>query len=204
MSGDVNLLADVAVPDVDKDFPDMYMLQIELQRRLNQLPMDTSDHRHMAHKSIYWGHCIRAEVEELVEWLSVQTDPTWLKEMQMESIDIVHFVFNLGIEAGFTDVDIFDITAAYEHSDWPVQSDRINAAVAILNKSVINHVNLLHWKTWKTYNTPPDAEAVYDSFTNIVRANLMLCNACGLSANGIVNMYFAKNKVNHQRQDNGY
>lgn len=199
-----NLLADVDVPTIEGNFSSMYMLQIALQRRLQCLPMDTTNYKHMAAKCVYWGHCIRAEIEELNEWLFEKKDPTWLKEMQMEAIDIIHFVFNLAVEIGYTDLEIKLISDAYDHQEWEHEVQRVQAANAILTSSVIKLIDLLPWKTWKTYKEAPDANKVYIEYTNVFRASLMLCNACGLSEQGIIDMYFAKNKVNHTRQDNGY
>lgn len=199
-----NFLADVAVPEVVGTFSDMYIAQVGLQNRLNQLPMDITDFKHMATRCIYWGHCIRAEIEELTVWLGQQTDPTWIKEMQMEAIDIMHFVFNLGIEIGLTDADVHGMSLDYDHQDWLIDNQRIMAAVAILSSCTIKLIDLLPWKTWKTYTASPDMPQVTEAFMNIFRAALMLCNACDLSEQAIINMYFAKNKVNHLRQDNGY
>jgi dimeric dUTPase (all-alpha-NTP-PPase superfamily) len=201
---ETNILADVAVPEVVGNFASMYQLQLALQRRLNCLPTDTTDYRSMAHKSIYWGHCIHAELEELREWLVKQADETWIKEMQMEAIDVVHFVFNIGVEAGYTEEHIFELTEDYEHQEWLIESQRVQAATAILSKWVIEYVNLLPWKNWKTYKDVPDQTALFAAYSNIIRAMLMLCNACNLSKQGIINMYFAKNKVNIKRQDDGY
>lgn len=201
---ETNILADVEVPHVDMDYAGIFLLQYNLQERLNQLPESLSNYKHMASKCVYWGHCIRAEVDELLEWLVQRTDPTWLKEMQMEAIDIVHFVFNIGLEIGFTADSINSVVNSYEHQDWPVDASRVHAATILLDKSVIILVNKLPWKTWKTYQQAPIMEAVGMDYVQVLRACLMVCNATGLNRQGIINMYCAKNGINHQRQDNGY
>lgn len=200
---ETNILADVEVPYVESDFSTMYRLQFELQERLGQLP-ETLDFKHMAQKSVYWGHCIRAEIVELIEWVANHRDPTWIKEAQMEAIDVLHFVFNLGIEMGLTTSSVNALECGYEHQDWEIDKSRIHAASILLETSTINHVNLLPWKTWKTYTTEVDMTALASSFESVLRACLMLCNASGLARQDIINMYYAKNKVNHRRQDNGY
>lgn len=201
---ETNLLAGVEVPEVNKSVTDMYIAQVMLQRRLNQLPTNVADFKHVAYKSIYWGHCIHAEIEELAEWLVSQQDPTWIKEMQMEAIDIFHFVFNIGIEAGFTDTAITDISTEYAHECWEIDTQRIQGALTILRSCVIKYINLLPWKTWKTYTADPDATLQCNAYADVLNATLLLCNTCGLDEKAIVNMYFAKNQVNHERQDNGY
>ena len=198
-----NILADVPVAHVEANFADMYTLQNNLQARLNQLPL-VLDYKHMANKCVYWGHCVRAETEELIEWLVNLSEPTALKEMQMEAIDIVHFVFNIGIEIGLTCDSVHFLEIDYEHQNWEVDPQRIRATTLMLGTAVNNLINLLPWKTWKTYHNDPNLAAVGDAFNQVLRANLMLCNACGLDRQAVINMYYAKNKVNHARQDNGY
>ena len=201
---ETNILAGTEVLEVQKDFSDVYLMQLSLQEKLNQIPMDTTDFKHMANKSIYWYFCIQAEAQELLEWLAQDTNPSWIKEMQFEAIDILHFALNIGIEAGYTANDILAIEKDYEHSDWLIAPDRVQAALNILNTTCITFINQLPFKTWKKYKTKPDTDLLYDSYTNILRATLMLCNACNLNQQKTINMYFAKNKVNFQRQSNGY
>jgi hypothetical protein len=162
------VLNDVPTPHMDFNFGDMFLTQTGLQQRLNQLPTDTADFRHMAAKSVYWTHCVRAEIEELTDWLLEQKDETWVKEMQMEAIDIVHFVFNIGIELGLTTQAILVIERAYEHQDWLIESARVHAAVMLLDKSLIKYVNLLPWKTWKATVTVPDSVELLDAYTCIL------------------------------------
>jgi dimeric dUTPase (all-alpha-NTP-PPase superfamily) len=201
---ETNILASVEVPSINSDFPAMYILQTELQARLNQLPAHLSNTKHMAEKCIYWGHCVRAEVEELMEWLVEQKDDTWIKELKMEAIDIVHFVFNLGIEIGITDVDIFDMENRYKHENWLIESERVRASTILLNSNIIEMINLLPWKTWKTYKNQVDLNAVHTAYEKVFISCLLLCNTCNLNKQATIDMYFAKNKVNHHRQDTGY
>lgn len=200
-----NLLADTPVPRIaDADFGEMYMLQMALQARLNTLPTPPINPGTAAPKIIYWGHCIRAELEELVEWLTKQDDPTWIKELRMEAIDVVHFVFNVGLELGVTPEFIVAAEEAYTHQKWQLDQHRIHAAILILNKTVVELVNQLPWKTWKTYGPDVDSKWLSKCYADLIRAMLILCNACALNREAIIDMYFAKNKVNHERQDNGY
>lgn len=198
-----NILANVDVPHVEANFADMYQLQYELQERLKQLPQEL-DYMHMAQKCIYWGHCIRAEVVELIEWLANQKDPSWVKELQMEAIDIVHFVFNLGLEIGLTTDSIQCMEQEFEHYGWNIAEKRLHAASIMLETSIINFINMLPWKTWKNYKELPDLAAIGEKYAIVFKSCLLLCNAAGLDQQGIINMYCAKNKVNHVRQDNGY
>lgn len=202
---ETNILADVPVPEVNETFKAMFMKQIQLQSRLQQLPPGNRDFKYIAGKNIYWGHCIRAEVEELLEWVSKQEDPTWVKEMQMEAIDIIHFTFNMAIELALELEFIEAIEAQYEHYTWEIDTSRIHAATLILGRSIITLINALPWKTWKTYtDIKVDTRELNRLYADVLRAALILCNATGLDKQGIINMYYAKNKVNHERQDNGY
>lgn len=200
---ETNILAGVEVPHVDVDFVTLYNMQYKLQERLEQLPKEL-DYAQMARKCIYWGHCVRAEIVELVEWLVAQDNPTWIKELQMEAIDIVHFVFNIGLEIGLTADTINALEQNYDHQDWLIEAGRIQAASILLETSIINLVNSMPWKTWKTYKEPAQLHVLAEGFENVLRASLMLCNASNLNRQKIINMYCAKNKVNHVRQDNGY
>lgn len=207
-NGDLNILANVAVPHQEgANFATMFELQLNLQTRLNQLPGPLPDYKHMATKSIYWGHCIRAELVELMEWLSQMDDPTWKKELQMEAIDVVHFVFNIGIEA-FAPIEcLHDMELQFEHMTYDtIDPDRVRAAATCLETTVVSFVNLLPWKSWKAYKdfTTIDGDILRQAYQNVFYACLILCNVCGLDRSAIVNMYYAKNKVNHVRQDNGY
>ena len=201
-----NTLAGVDVPTVSAGFGDMMKLQIDLQARLNQLPVDPTDAKRMASKCIYWGHCIRAEIEELIEWPTLHaSDPNWVKEMQMEAIDIVHFVFNIGIELGFDASFVVATEQAYMHLVHIVYEVPTLRAISLMSEiTIIDIVNALPWKTWKTYTTRPDMGLLAECYSDLLRAMLMLCNATGLDRQGIIDMYFAKNKVNHKRQDDGY
>jgi dimeric dUTPase (all-alpha-NTP-PPase superfamily) len=196
-------LAGVEVSSVTATFSEMYAAQRMLQNRLNQLPENVDD-RHIANKSIYWSFCIRAESIELVDWLVHQDDITWVKEMQMEAIDILHFVFNIGIEAHVTCEDIDEIESDQSYLEWELSTDRIKAALYLLELCIVEHINTLHWKTWKTYTSPLTMDSLRDTYAKVLSACLIVCTACGLDRQGIINMYFAKNNVNHERQDHGY
>lgn len=194
------IMKHVPVPKVEADFGDMYVAQCTLQERLNQLPMDTTDYKHMASKCIYWEHCVRAEVKELLDWTANED----LKELQMEAIDILHFVFNIGIESGHTGLDIIELESEWEHMPSEVDFEKINAVATILDIAMLNFIDILHWKTWKNYKVIPSQNVISEGYNEIFRAALFMCNVANLDRQDIINMYFAKNKVNHNRQTNGY
>ena len=200
---ETNILADVPVMHIDANFSDMFNTQRALQARLNQQPT-LFNLAHATIKAIYWSHCINAESVELLDWLEQQDDTTWIKEMQMEAIDIVHFILNIAIEFKLTPKQIEAMELVYEHVEIEIDTESVIDAVLLLNKQVIEFINLLPWKTWKTYKFEPDYLVLELGYSKTIKAMLLLCNACGLKRQDIINMYFAKNKVNHERQDNGY
>ena len=200
---ETNILAGVPVLATGYTFEDVYKAQLALQTRLNQVPKEF-DNKHIAAKCIYWGHCIKAESEELLDWLLQKDDPTWQKEAQMEAIDIVHFLLNISIEIGLPASVFIKAEATYEHNEWDIEDDRIRTGIILLNAMVVELVDCFPWKTWKTYTTEPVLNDIIMVYTHMVQATLMICNATGLGRQEIVDMYFAKNKVNHERQDNGY
>lgn len=200
-----NILAGVAVPTVEATFENMFKTQLALQARLNQLPPHPVNWQHAAQKCIYWGHCVRAETVELLEWLDKQDAEAWLKELKMEAIDIVHFVFNIGIELGIAPEDILALELGYTHNKWTINNNRLKAAATLLNDNIVKLIDQLPWKTWKTYTDSVVSLGFLQAcYQQVLTACLLLCNACELEKQGIIDMYYAKNKVNHQRQDNGY
>jgi dimeric dUTPase (all-alpha-NTP-PPase superfamily) len=194
------IMKHVPVPKVDADFGDMYVAQCALQERLNQLPIDTTNYSNMAAKCIYWAHCVRAEARELLDWTADED----IKELQMEAIDIIHFVFNIGVESGHTGLDIIELEEAWDHMPSEINFEKINAVITILDLAMLNFIAILPWKTWKNYKIVPSIEVIKEGYNDVFRAALFLCNVANLDRQDIINMYFAKNKVNHNRQTNGY
>lgn len=200
-----NILAGVEVPTVAGNFDMMFAMQYGLQERLKQLPPEPRDWQHAASKCVYWAHCVRAETVELIEWLDKRESEAWLKELQMEAIDIVHFVFNIGLEIGIQQIDIVAYELGYNHNQWTINVNRIKAAATLLSDNIVKLIDQLPWKTWKTYEgLKLDSDLIKMCYQQVFSACLLLCNACELDRQAIIDMYYAKNKVNHQRQDNGY
>lgn len=63
----------------------------------------------------------------------------------------------------------------------------------------------LPWKHWKKYdNFKVDINKVSYEIIDLLHFWLSLCLVWGLDAKYIVNLYLNKNKVNHERQQDGY
>jgi len=187
----------------------LYARQQALQTRLKQVyPMSYSER---ATKLIYWRHCIHTECDELLEWFkSVTPEPsaTTLKEMRMEAIDILHFVFNLGITA-----EILPGQAQAIYDNTPTVIDmtpenlplRLKVAVCNLSDKLTQLIDLFPWKTWKSYNDfEIDIKAVDKAFGYVLASTYALCHLLDMHEQMVGEYFVAKNKENHARQDRGY
>jgi dimeric dUTPase (all-alpha-NTP-PPase superfamily) len=167
----------------------------------------------MAKNCIYWFYCVANECKELVDWfdpknhnglpeLEVRT------EIAMESIDIIHFVMNIGLELRFTAKEIAEFEAGITLVPRQLLAVNADEANTILIDKCVTLIDVMPWKTWKTYPNDVTVADVKDLVANdykeVYIACLRLCTSVGLDRQDIINIYFAKNKENHNRQDNGY
>jgi hypothetical protein len=163
---------------------------------------------------IYWKHCVEDESHELLEWFDDRigiTPDVRLKEVQMEAIDILHFVFNIGIELNFTATDL-TMMYVMNVDDNPLSRmtlDKValQSILYNLNKTIVHLIRLLPWKHWKTYPVLALSDirkSTRYSYEQTIQHALSLCHATGMTDQNVVDVYFAKNKENHNRQDNGY
>lgn len=95
-----------------------------------------------------------------------------------EYVDCIHFILSLGLEKNFQDITLNAkcITAELSQQFLTVYT---NIADFIICSSIDNYLN------------------IFENF-------LSLGKNLGFSEEDIENAYFYKNKINHERQDNGY
>ncbi|MBU3110577.1 dUTP diphosphatase [Clostridium lacusfryxellense] len=95
-----------------------------------------------------------------------------------EYVDCLHFILSLGLEKNFQDttLDVKDI--CYELSD-----QFLNLYIYIADFAV---------------------DSTIHNYLNIFNNFLSLGQTLGFSVENIENAYLYKNKINHERQDNGY
>lgn len=209
-----NICSGLVIEDITLERPyfEMYNLQRKLQLRLNEFAYVNPSTDIAVTKCIYWFYCIASECKELMEWFKPENHNSLAieevsKEIQMEAIDIIHFVMNIGLELGFTGEEVEAVELLH-----PTHLDRINPvgcseACSVLLDKCIALIDCMPWKTWKTYDylAVSDLKSLLDEdYKMVYKMSLSLCNRVGLNRQDIVNVYFAKNKENHDRQTRGY
>ena len=102
-----------------------------------------------------------------------------------EYVDCLHFILSIGLELGYT----FSPTTRWQSGTTTVHFNNLFHAVAILNESIESD--------W-------DEEDKQENFENIVGGFLGLGEMLGFTWEQIEKAYLEKNKINHQRQENGY
>ena len=95
-----------------------------------------------------------------------------------EYVDCLHFILSLGLEKGFQDITLDVKDVCFELSDQFLNL-YINISDFAIGSSIEKYLNI---------------------FNNF----LSLGQNLGFSVENIENAYLYKNKINHERQDNGY
>ena len=201
----------VTPTQLDSPYKQMFTKQLELQARMNQIPHPFATLKERVEAVIYWGHCVGDEFVELIDWMPASSQ-TSLKEARMEFIDIVHFGFNVGVSLSMTPEDI---EQGLKNHTWYKQDIVSGVDIFDLLKTELNMrkkfselVALMPWKTWKTYEKVPPLDQhkpkLEHAFFNYMKVLLAMAGTLGMDLQMVADMYFAKNKENHRRQDNGY
>ena len=63
-------------------------------------------------------------------------------------------------------------------------------------------IDSLSWKWWK--KTDDDWDNIKIELVDMLHFWVSMCTVAGLEAKDVVDLYFKKNKLNHDRQDQGY
>lgn len=210
---DNNICSGLEIVDIylDRPYYEMFLTQKRLQLRLNAINTDYKrSASEAANKAIYWYFCISSELKELIEWYTPDNMTNFevaLKEMRMEAIDVLHFVFNICLEFSYTEEHIERLMQAIPETTHIVEKSELERASNWLIVNLVNTIELLPWKTWKTYPTLAieDLPLILENdIQKVLGYTFRLCYGLGMSKQDIINFYFAKNKENHRRQDDGY
>jgi len=95
-----------------------------------------------------------------------------------EYVDCVHFILSLGIEKGFQEITL-----------------NVNKVTCELSDQFLNlYINISDFANCTSI----------DNYLDIFNNFLSLGQTLGFSEENIENAYLYKNKINHERQDNGY
>lgn len=77
----------------------------------------------------------------------------------------------------------------------------LNLELALRQESA-EAVNSLNWKWWK--KDQEDWENIKVELVDMLHFWVSMCTVAGMDARQVVELYFKKNKLNHQRQEQGY
>lgn len=190
---------------------DMYNLQLALQARLNEVPAAIDDLNSRVPNVLYWKYCVDEEFQELTEWLNVPAmEPANLKELQMEYIDMLHFMFNIGIALS---VPASVIGVAFYDCTYPIAEVKTGTLMRLLSfkhaldSQIVQLVGLLPWKRWKSYQEIHRDQVlpeIFKAYLSALKLFITMGGVVGMDLQTITDFFYAKNKENHHRQDRGY
>ncbi len=153
-------------------------------------------------KIINWKRCIYVESVELIEsfpwkhWKDISKEPDW-ENVQIELVDIWHFILSLAIEQSFykrESIDkmvenITELSNFYDFTKDPYPIEESNSMY------ILNQIEYIIHKA--SGNEKDLLDDILDEF-------FMLCLNCGVNLEILYQRYISKNILNKFRQDNGY
>jgi len=205
-----NVCKDIDVKKIITSNPIEHMMELQrlLQERLGKGHDNSDSFELIATKLIYWRHCIHTECDELLEWFD--TPEPDHQELEMEIVDIMHFVFNMAIATGISSANINSAVKPYlaRHDEYALAAKigYTEKLICTLSNAITEYINLFPWKSWKTYDPEaiPELNDVITRYAQIVIALFEIAAFYGMTLERIVSVYCAKNAENHRRQDDGY
>ena len=182
---------------------DKILLMLQLQNSLNDATNgDTwTEGVTKNNKTINWRRCIYMECAEMVDsfswkhWKNIDKDPD-LDNLQIEVIDVLHFILSLAIEnysknlKGQIEDLAIDISQLESFSKIDLTHDIYGK-----QDKVINSVEDLMRQSLSKDKL--DLDLLFANFFDLVLMS-------GLDLNTLYRLYVGKNILNQFRQDNGY
>lgn len=160
------------------DLVKLYKIQKELDNRIQE-------EHNLEGKDLISSKILALQVElgELANetrcfkfWSNKESSP---KEIVLEEyVDCLHFILSIGLDTDFADLDL----------------SKINNSNDLIEQFQDIFVGII------TFQYEPKMENYKNLFDNF----LLLGRKLGFTKEEIYNSYLEKNKINHQRQDNGY
>ena len=203
---DTNVCSTLAIEQVTTETPFKLMMSLQrnLQERLSPHMFVQGRSCHQIGLDItYWNYCLRDELTEVHEWFPFDTPTTHL-EASFEIVDALHFLNNIALELGFTDDEIEEsVTQALDPNyDIPTNYLECEKLVTVALNTLMKQIP---WKKWRSYS---DSASVAMSKSNIVEALAHVYVALviyaqwfGISSKAVAELYLAKHRENHARQD---
>ncbi len=182
---------------------DKILLMLQLQNQLNDATNGEDWPKGITKnaKFINWNRCIYMECAEMVDsfswkhWKSLNQKPDW-DNLQIEVIDVWHFIMSLAIENYFKNLKggIEDLALNISQLDSFSKIDTRNSDFASQDDVIAKVENIILISLQKdTFNL----EALIEEFFDLVLMS-------GLDVETLYRLYVGKNILNQFRQDNGY
>ncbi len=182
---------------------DKILLMLQLQYQLN----DATNGENWTNgvtkngKTINWKRCVYMECAEMIDsfswkhWKNIAQEPDW-GNMQIEVVDVWHFIMSLSIEnyvhdlrGGVEDLAInFTALKSFALLQQKNHHFAVQEAVIVKVENIMRHV--LSTDTL-------DLNHLVAEFYDLVAM-------CGLDLQTLYRLYVGKNILNQFRQDNGY
>jgi dimeric dUTPase (all-alpha-NTP-PPase superfamily) len=182
---------------------DKILLMLQLQNSLNDATNgDTwTEGVTKNHKTINWRRCIYMECAEMVDsfswkhWKNIDKDPD-LDNLQIEVIDVLHFILSLAIENYSKNLkgQIEDLAIDISQLESFSKIDTIHDIFAIQDNIIDKVEDLMRQSLSKD---TLDLDLLFANFFDLVLMS-------GLDLNTLYRLYVGKNILNQFRQDNGY
>ena len=170
-------------------------------KRVTLHPKSDITDQERAEQAIYFWGCATTEWYELIDardkYLFVDASPAQKIEMQMEFVDIYHFLMNIFLYTGI-DASATTLAEIYEGEYVP---DTIEHNWSELSYWVGDYINNLPYKRWKTYKEYKiDTTELANCFTNIMSLFVHIAVELGITKELFFALYVSKNTENIQRQ----
>ena len=182
---------------------DKILLMLQLQNSLNDATNGDTWTKGITknHKTINWRRCIYMECAEMIDsfswkhWKNIDKDPDW-DNLQIEVIDVWHFILSLAIEDYSLDLkgQIEDLAIDISQLESFSKIDLTHDIYGKQDK-VINSVEDLMRQSLSKDKL--DLDLLFANFFDLVLMS-------GLDLNTLYRLYVGKNILNQFRQDNGY
>ena len=182
---------------------DKILLMIQLQNQLNNATNGEEWTNGVTKngKSINWNRCIYMECAEMVDsfswkhWKSINKAPDW-DNLQIEVIDVWHFIISLAIEnysknmLGSLDTLALNISQLEKFNSIDTQNSNFSSQDEVIAK--VENLILLSLNKDNL-----ELEKFINEFFDLVVMS-------GLNLETLYRLYVGKNILNQFRQDNGY
>lgn len=168
----------------------------EMQKKLSEVPTLTT-RQHLKYPDEPEGRLSMLCTALIHEIYEVET-ASGMKQTAEEMIDVVHFVVQISLEAGFGPEKVRAVGFPWEPTSKPPQAN-----MGSLFHDTCRLQRLTPWKWWKE---PPkfDRDNIHAEIQRMWADVADACSSLGLDGGTILSMYREKHEENMRRQRDGY